>query len=588
MPLDIPLLVFTHGLGGSAAQFAPLLTSLVNSAPCLAIDLPGCGLSDFKPSEIEAYTLPAFAELLYCAIDRFRNKDIDQKVILIGHSMGCSISALLASSSSPLANLCSSHILGMIALCPRSSPLSAHDLTSLRRLNWIPSPLFNLIRLADRRGGLDSASVLRMVGKNADRETRKLQLRYNQQSKTSVFQKIGYAIHVLETTTANKGQESLLGRRVWAGMKMPLFLVAAENDRIAPPKEVEQIIAWLTEGQKFQNQDLGTLKSEKLGVFTKPLTHQTENIARNVTQHSSTSYGGEGEIASDATTSSNPGANEITSFPSTPQDGMLNKEKAGMAAIDEISQSSKHSFAIKTTIFPAPASHGLLYTTADIRIISGLIENFNGKYLDERLSHGWQLQHLTTSGKWDVKNLQKWQSVEPCSEPIAGVFRAMKTMREIDDTHCPVEFVKKYGYKNLADGVAMVVDISHESPVYDKSGLENGGVEYHKLPTVSKLPPTADEVEHFISLIDRLRQSPLFGQENHGRRPTVAVHCHYGYNRTGTLVICYLVERLNYKLQEALDEFAEKRPPGIKHQHFVNELFVRYSVKMERRGTLMT
>lgn len=45
----LPLLVLLHGLGGSMAQFAPLLGSLVNIAPCLGIDLPGSGLSKFDP-----------------------------------------------------------------------------------------------------------------------------------------------------------------------------------------------------------------------------------------------------------------------------------------------------------------------------------------------------------------------------------------------------------------------------------------------------------------------------------------------------------------------------------------------------------
>lgn len=47
------------------------------------------------------------------------------------------------------------------------------------------------------------------------------------------------------------------------------------------------------------------------------------------------------------------------------------------------------------------------------------------------------------------------------------------------------------------------------------------------------------------------------------------------------------MERLGYRLQDAVAEFAEKRTPGIKHDHFVNELFVRYAVKIERRGTVV-
>ena len=126
----------------------------------------------------------------------------------------------------------------------------------------------------------------------------------------------------------------------------------------------------------------------------------------------------------------------------------------------------------------------------------------------------------------------------------------MKTMREVDDTHNPTEFVKRFSSRVIPDGVAMVVDISHESPVYNPEGLEQGGVEYHKFPTVSKLPPTADEVEHFISLIDQLRRSLKLALDDRGDsaphvtaaiatgelkppQPTIGIHCHYGKQSEG-------------------------------------------------------
>ncbi|KAI7602958.1 hypothetical protein KC343_g14672 [Hortaea werneckii] len=254
--------------------------------------------------------------------------------------------------------------------------------------------------------------------------------------------------------------------------------------------------------------------------------------------------------------------------------------------IKDDKKSTKHGFVLKTAKLSAPASHGFMYTTSYVRVVSGLIEEFLAKHVDERLSMGWQLQHLTTSGKWDVKNLKKWQSIAPCSDPIGGVFRAMKTMREVDPSHNPTDFVRTFSHTALPDGVAMVLDISHESPVYNPQKLEEGGVEYHKFPTVSKLPPTADEVAHFIKTVDRLRRSLPASSASDPKRPTIGVHCHYGFNRTGFFIVSYLIERLAYPLQTALDEFAAKRAPGIKHEHFVNELWVRYSVKLQRRRTL--
>jgi len=189
-----------------------------------------------------------------------------------------------------------------------------------------------------------------------------------------------------------------------------------------------------------------------------------------------------------------------------------------------------------------------------------------------------------------VKNLAKWQAVKPVSEPINDIFRAMKTLREVDESHSPEVFVKEWGSQ-----ITDIVDISHDNPVYDPRGLEKGGIRYHKFPTVcspgyprlsqshcmqvSKIPPTESEVAGFIALIDRIREE----QKTPG---FIGVHCHYGFNRTGFFVACYCIEKDNYSVSEAISEFAKKRPKGIKHSHFKDELFVRYCKGLKRAPTL--
>jgi hypothetical protein len=135
---------------------------------------------------------------------------------------------------------------------------------------------------------------------------------------------------------------------------------------------------------------------------------------------------------------------------------------------------------LKTTILPSPASHALLYQPATVRILAGLISDFLCSQVSPRLSLGWQLQYLSDAGKWDVKNLAKWQAVKPVSESIHDIFRAMKTLREVDESHSPEVFVKEWGSQ-----ITDIVDISHDNPVYDPRGLEKGGIRYHKFPTVS-------------------------------------------------------------------------------------------------------
>jgi hypothetical protein len=241
---------------------------------------------------------------------------------------------------------------------------------------------------------------------------------------------------------------------------------------------------------------------------------------------------------------------------------------------------------LKTTIMPPPAAHSLLYAPGSSRILAGLLSDFMATHISPRLSLGWQLQYLSTEGKWDVKNLAKWQAIEPVSEPIAGIFRALKTLREVDERHRPEVFVKEWSGR-----ISNVIDISHDNPVYNSRGLEQGGIKYHKFPTVSKIPPTADEIAEFISLVDRLllEEKTEDGKEgpalDGGEKPLIGVHCHYGFNRTGYFIVCYLVERRGYSVQAALDEFARQRPPGIRHAHFIDSLFVRYCVGLKRAPT---
>lgn len=479
-------------------------------------------------------------ELLSTVIAEHCKENEQQGVILVGHSMGCSLSALLASATSPLRGKQSIHVLALIAICPQASPPSDKQIRTYKRLLNIPTPIFNLWRHWDRRGGPQSPSVSRFVGAGADLETKMLQLRFNTQSRTAVWRRMAWgALPTLGPD--NKPHGGIPRLDIWAKLKIPLFLIAGEADGITKPSEITKI-----------GKVLG--RTEKSAL----VTSAGEDLHRDID-----CQGQPDQIE--------PGASntEITfvgdkAEPSTPN---------GIGNIFSLKRQ-----VLKTSILPAPASHALLYDPATYRTLAGLIQTFLYNHVDTRLSLGWQLQHLSTEGKWDVKNLKKWQAVRPVSEPVAGIFRAMKTLREIDEVHSPETFVSEWKGK-----IGFVIDISHESPVYDPKGLEIGGIEYHKFPTVSKIPPTPEEVKDFIRLVDQLRSKPA---SPHNRGALVGVHCHYGFNRTGFFLCSYLIEKERFGVQQAIDEFHLRRPPGIRHGHFLDTLFVRYCVGLKRTPTL--
>jgi protein-tyrosine phosphatase len=358
----------------------------------------------------------------------------------------------------------------------------------------------------------------------------------------------------------------LPGRDVWSELEVPVFLVAGESDSITKPIEIEKIVSY--SGNSHPGQIATDEESQLLVDTAAPV--DTEAHSEGLGQPTSAKIEALEEkdfIDADPNTSS-----EAHEDPSTP-----NEELSEVPP-----QPMKPKKVLRTTIMPDPASHALLYTPSQVRILAGLISDFLCSHVSPRLSLGWQLQYLSTAGKWDVKNLAKWQAVAPVSEPIVGIFRALKTLREVDELHCPEVFVRNWGSE-----IKDIVDISHESPVYDPRGLEKGGVHYHKFPTVSKIPPTGEEVKTFVTMIDRLReeQRTRAERENWDKPWYVGVHCHYGFNRTGYFIACYLIERCGYSVQGAINEFAKRRPKGIKHAHFLDQLFLRYCVGLKRAPT---
>jgi pimeloyl-ACP methyl ester carboxylesterase/protein-tyrosine phosphatase len=519
----------------------------------LAIDLPGCGVSGFAPSSWKAYTTEALVELLELIIDGYRDKEARQGVVLIGHSMGCSLALGLASKDWPHSTDLADYVAGLVAICPSAGPPSEKQVAMFRKLLLIPGPIFDMWRAWDRRGGLESASVRRFVGADADLEAKRLQNLFNNQSRTPVWRRMASGCLPVYEKGVPKG--GLPGLDLWATLNMPVYLIGGADDHVTPSKGVDKIVNSLNLGKTSVD---GEAQPQTVIDPAAPVSTDIDADARSTESI--------GDITDEHFTRDSRSENPEESHedPSTP-----NETPAG---IPPLPQHPKK--VVKSIILPSPATHALLYTPSTVRVLAGLISDFIACNISRRLSLGWQLQYLSREGKWDVKNLAKWEKVAPVSEPIGGVFRAMKTLRELDEVHTPAVFVQKWG--NI---VKDIVDISHDSPVYDPRGLEKAGVRYHKLPTVSKIPPTDSEVDSFISLVDRLReeQKKRAEEESWPDGYVVGVHCHYGFNRTGYFIVCYLVDRCGFSVKDAIAEFAKARPNGIRHSHFLDQLFVRYS-----------
>ncbi|BFZ11350.1 hypothetical protein BsWGS_14390 [Bradybaena similaris] len=128
--------------------------------------------------------------------------------------------------------------------------------------------------------------------------------------------------------------------------------------------------------------------------------------------------------------------------------------------------------------------------------------------------------------------------------------------------------------KTMRKTIGMVVNLCNTDRFYDKKQVEakEPGCSIIQLKCKGRSEtPTVEQTEAFVDLCDTfIRKKPL---------EIIGVHCTHGFNRTGFLIVAYLVEKLSWSVEAAVRKFAEARPPGIYKQDYLNELFERYGDK---------
>ncbi|XP_064652771.1 mRNA-capping enzyme-like [Lineus longissimus] len=117
--------------------------------------------------------------------------------------------------------------------------------------------------------------------------------------------------------------------------------------------------------------------------------------------------------------------------------------------------------------------------------------------------------------------------------------------------------------------IGLIIDLTNTTRFYDKRRIEGKECRYLKLQCRGHGEcPSEDQTNAFLELCDNfVRQKPL---------QQIGIHCTHGFNRTGFLIIAYLVEKQSWSVDAAVNLFAKARPPGIYKQDYLDELYRRY------------
>ncbi|CAH8562972.1 unnamed protein product [Dicrocoelium dendriticum] len=118
--------------------------------------------------------------------------------------------------------------------------------------------------------------------------------------------------------------------------------------------------------------------------------------------------------------------------------------------------------------------------------------------------------------------------------------------------------------------LGVIVDLTKSKRFYHRREVVDNNCKYVKIECKgNEETPTPEQVDLFIKIVNQ------FIDSDSGERK-IGVHCTHGYNRTGFLIVAYLVEELNYGVDIAVRIFAEARPPGIYKADYLEDLFERY------------
>ncbi|QDZ20658.1 protein-tyrosine phosphatase [Chloropicon primus] len=121
--------------------------------------------------------------------------------------------------------------------------------------------------------------------------------------------------------------------------------------------------------------------------------------------------------------------------------------------------------------------------------------------------------------------------------------------------------------------VGLIVDLCNHDCLYREDIPD--GVRYQHIWCIAKEVPGDEFIQQFVEVVGNF----------HDQHPDqfVAVHCSYGFNRTGFMICCYLILKRKLSIEEAMKKFKESRDPGIKHEKFKKELCRRFGTAEETR-----
>uniref|UniRef100_M8CCT6 mRNA-capping enzyme n=1 Tax=Aegilops tauschii TaxID=37682 RepID=M8CCT6_AEGTA len=171
-----------------------------------------------------------------------------------------------------------------------------------------------------------------------------------------------------------------------------------------------------------------------------------------------------------------------------------------------------------------------------------------------------------------------WLDCPAFGEPIDKIIPSKVPLDETFNESVPPG--KRYSSKQVVNKqrkagreIGLVIDLTNTSRYYSPAEWTKQGTKHIKIPCKGRdAVPDNESVNTFVYEVMMYLE-----RQKHTKTPKyILVHCTHGHNRTGFMIIHYLMRTRISCVAEAIRIFAQRRPPGIYKRDYIEALYSFY------------
>jgi mRNA-capping enzyme len=138
---------------------------------------------------------------------------------------------------------------------------------------------------------------------------------------------------------------------------------------------------------------------------------------------------------------------------------------------------------------------------------------------------------------------------------------------------------KRYSFKQVVRNqringrkLGLVIDLTNTTRYYPTLDLKKDGIKHVKIACRGR-----DAVPDNVSVNTFVNEVLQFVLNQKHAKKYVLVHCTHGHNRTGFMIVHYLMRSMpTMNVTQALKLFSDARPPGIYKPDYIDALYTFY------------